>query len=311
MNFYVGVTDENWYRFLSSRSFDEVNFWRPRDQNRFQAIPEGAPFLFKLKKPKNVIVGVGYFLAWRRLPIPAAWDAFGQENGTPDYESFVRSLGRLSHESPAALMDRELGSIILGEPTFFEPEDWIEAPEDWANSITQGKTYSMVEPIGAAIWAQVKDRLIGGADLTRVAAVRELELGPTYGQPALAKRRLGQGLFRVMTLENYRGKCCITGESTAPVVEAAHIRPVSQGGVHRLDNGLALRADMHILYDRGLLSVDPDLRIRVSSRIRELYHNGLVYYQHEGQQLRSIPEDPALRPDPDLLDWHYREAFIA
>jgi len=240
-----------------------------------------------------------------------AWDAFGQENGAPDYESFVGSLGRLANEPTASLMDREVGCIILGEPTFFAPDDWIEAPENWSNSITQGKSYSTLDPVGALLWTQVQERLIGGKDLIREGAARELEFGPTYGEPALAKRRLGQGLFRVMTLENYRGTCCITGETTAPVIEAAHIQPVAKGGLHRLDNGLALRADMHILYDRGLISVDPQFRIRVSSRIRELYHNGTVYYKHDGQELQSLPDDHALRPNRDLLDWHYREAFIA
>ena len=97
MNFYVGITDESWFRFLSSQSFGEVNFWRPKDQSTFRAIPEGAPFLFKLKKPQNAIVGVAYFAAYRRWPVPTAWDAFGTENGTQSYELFVRSLGRLSN----------------------------------------------------------------------------------------------------------------------------------------------------------------------------------------------------------------------
>jgi putative restriction endonuclease len=131
------------------------------------------------------------------------------------------------------------------------------------------------------------------------------------GEPALVKQRLGQGTFRLMTLDNYRHTCCITGEITRDVIEAAHILPVSKGGEHRLDNGLALRADMHILYDPGLLSVDPEHRLHVSSRIRELVHNGVVYYRHEGEKLRSLPEELRNRPNRELLDWHYREEFIA
>ena len=30
MKLWVGVTDRNWYEFLSARNPDEVNFWQPR-----------------------------------------------------------------------------------------------------------------------------------------------------------------------------------------------------------------------------------------------------------------------------------------
>ena len=314
MDFYVGITDENWFQFLASHDFDEVNFWRPRDQSRFRAIPTGAPFLFKLKKPKDVIVGVAYFAAFRKLPVPMAWDAFGIENGAPSYEAFVRSLGRLSKEAPTSVLDREIGCIILTEPTFFNEPDWIDTPADWPSNIMQGMVYSTSDVFGATLWDEVRARLHNDEPQAVMdLAVRELQspYGPTDGVPILAKRRLGQGLFRVMTLENYGGRCCVTGESTAPVIEAAHIRPISLGGEHRLDNGLALRADMHILYDRGLISVDPDYRIRVSPRIRDLYHNGVVYYRHDLEQLRSLPNDPATCPNREMLDWHFREVFAA
>ena len=36
MKFYVGVTDNNWFQFLSERSPEEVNFWRPKNQNDFE-----------------------------------------------------------------------------------------------------------------------------------------------------------------------------------------------------------------------------------------------------------------------------------
>ena len=32
MNLYVGVTDYKWYRFISERKLDEVNFWKPGTQ---------------------------------------------------------------------------------------------------------------------------------------------------------------------------------------------------------------------------------------------------------------------------------------
>ena len=90
-----------------------------------------------------------------------------------------------------------------------------------------------------------------------------------YGEPILMRPRLGQGSFRVVVTEAYRRKCAITGESTLLALEAAHIVPYAEEGAHDVRNGLLLRADFHRLFDAGLVSVTPDMTIRVSPRIRD------------------------------------------
>jgi putative restriction endonuclease len=42
----------------------------------------------------------------------------------------------------------------------------------------------------------------------------------------------------------------------------------AHGGEHRLDNGLLLRSDVHVMFDHGYVSVDPSYRLRVSPRLR-------------------------------------------
>ncbi len=32
MKYWVGVTDNNWFNFLSQSNTDEVNFWQPRGE---------------------------------------------------------------------------------------------------------------------------------------------------------------------------------------------------------------------------------------------------------------------------------------
>ena len=49
MRGYVGVTDNEWYRFLAARpeiSEAEVNFWRPGGGREFRALTVGEPFFF-------------------------------------------------------------------------------------------------------------------------------------------------------------------------------------------------------------------------------------------------------------------------
>ena len=119
---------------------------------------------------------------------------------------------------------------------------------------------------------------------------------------------LGHGAFRVLVTDAYRRRCAVTGERTLPVLDAAHIKPYSESGPHRLDNGLLLRTDVHTLFDAGYLTVTPDLRVRVSRRIREKFENGGGYYALEGREL-TVPALPSPSPNREYLEWHIDVRF--
>jgi putative restriction endonuclease len=61
MQFYVGVTDSDWFTTLKTSQATECNFWRPSGQS-FKVLEPGQEFLFKLHAPFNVIAGGGTFL---------------------------------------------------------------------------------------------------------------------------------------------------------------------------------------------------------------------------------------------------------
>src|SRR5205814_5120792 len=165
-----------------------------------------------------------------------------------------------------------------------------------------GKTYDLTTVAGRALW----ERVAGGRALMRHATA---ETAPMYGEPTLFRPRLGQGAFRVVVTDAYQRHCAVTGEKTLPVLEAAHIRPVSAGGEHRVDNGLLLRSDLHTLFDRGYVTVTPRAHVEVSSRIREEFENGRDYYALHGREIR-VPAKPELRPSAALLAWHNENVFL-
>src|SRR5687768_11034451 len=100
--------------------------------------------------------------------------------------------------------------------------------------------------------------------------------------------------------------CAVTTSATFPSLEAAHIRPFAEGGEHAVSNVLLLRTDIHRLYDRGYLSVDADLRLRVSPQLRSHGWNGTEFYKREAAGYRiAAPNDPHHRPDRDALAWHF------
>ena len=133
--------------------------------------------------------------------------------------------------------------------------------------------------------------------------------GDRFGTPQLVYPRLGQGSFRILVTDAYQRRCAITGEKTLPVLEAAHIRPYAHEGHHEIANGLLLRSDLHTLFDRGYLGVDPDdLKVTVSPRIKEQFSNGRHYYALHGQPI-SLPVDLASTTSRENLVYHAENIF--
>ena len=118
-------------------------------------------------------------------------------------------------------------------------------------------------------------------------------------------RRRGQQGFRVALLAAYSGRCAITGCNAVEALEAAHIEPYRGEGSHHPQNGLLLRADLHSLFDLGLLAVDSaTMTVQLAPRLRNS-----AYGKLHGQRLRSA-DDPDLQPSRDALDQHRRWAGI-
>jgi putative restriction endonuclease len=125
---------------------------------------------------------------------------------------------------------------------------------------------------------------------------------------SLVTQRLGQGIFRVLVADTYQRRCAVTGEKALPVLEAAHIRPVTYGGGHRIDNGLLLRSDVHTLFDRGYVTVTPEHAFLVSHRLKDDFDNGEQYYRLS-RGLIWVPPHPEDRPNRDFLEWHADTVF--
>jgi len=190
---------------------------------------------------------------------------------------------------------------------FFERDEWVRLPSDWGPRTQFGKGYDLGAGEGARVWRECLERLsIRGAET--LVAREAMEPTDRYGSPMLVKPRLGQGGFRIAVLEAYERACAVTTEHSLPVLEAAHIRPFADEGLHDVRNGLLLRTDIHRLFDRGYVTVTPDHQFRVSERLREDYANGQTYYGLDGQEV-WVPRAEGEKPSRDLLAWHGEEVF--
>lgn len=319
MKGYVALTDYDWYSFLQTRVWEEVNFWQPRGGTLLNR-PLGTPFFFRLHASHGSwIVGFGHF-SWRsRLPAWMAWDCFLEANGSPERDLFLRLLAERRSEPPDPTGSFSIGCLLISHPIFFKHSEWVRPPADWPRTgVQQGKIYDLAHGEGLRLYAECRERAAAYPEALPVAAGANLHTsapGERFGSPYLAKPRLGQGGFRIAVTDAYGRACAITSEHSLPVLEAAHIRPYGQGGEHDIRNGLLLRADLHRLFDQGLVTVTPDHRLLVSRRLREDYQNGRTYYELQEKLEESggvhLPSDHAFHPDPGLLRWHMNEKFVA
>ena len=64
--------------------------------------------------------------------------------------------------------------------------------------------------------------------------------------------------FRRIILDADGHRCVLTGECTAAALEATHLIPAKLGENDKPVNGIALRADLHRLFDAGLFTFTED-----------------------------------------------------
>ncbi len=86
----------------------------------------------------------------------------------------------------------------------------------------------------------------------------------------VVRTRINQGFFRASVLAAYGFRCCITGLSISQLLNASHIVPWSVDVKNRTNprNGLCLNAVHDRAFDCGLLTVTPELTIRVSPKLK-------------------------------------------
>ena len=132
---------------------------------------------------------------------------------------------------------------------------------------------------------------------------------------SVSRRRLRDSSFRTSVLSAYENTCAVcelairfqeTGQPLA--IEAAHVKWHVNDGPSDVENGLALCALHHSLFDTGAFTVLPDLTVQVSP---ELEGNGLdqALGQYDSKCLRVLPSNEFSRPNPKFLRWHGQEVY--
>jgi putative restriction endonuclease len=115
--------------------------------------------------------------------------------------------------------------------------------------------------------------------------------------------------FRRQVRLAYDNRCAISGlrlinGGGRPEVQAAHIKPVASMGPDSVRNGIALSGTLHWMFDRGLISIDDELRVL---RGKDAPDDIARLIRPEGTL--HPPDDETLRPHPAFLRFHRERVF--
>ena len=161
--------------------------------------------------------------------------------------------------------------------------------------------------------AQESARLVFEAEARRPPSAREFgEARIGKEKMRLSKSRVNQQFFREAILAAYGGRCCVTGLAIPTLLVASHIKPWAKcGKTEKLSprNGLCLNALHDRAFDRGLITVGADFRLRASRALSSAPNAAAreMLLRHDGRKI-SLPEK--FVPDSVFLDWHGKNCFL-
>lgn len=237
-------------------------------------------------EPDPNSAGLSYARLEEYLPfdLPVSWTAGGRYAEEALRNMPQRQIGvYLRGRSVRALSDEDFASLVMvGLSTTLSPQNAVRLGLDPIN----------VDSATSAL-------------LRAPAAERERRV-----VEMLVNRKIRDASFRRSVCDAYEDRCAVTGLKIVngggrAEVQAAHIWSVAEGGPDVVQNGIALSATVHWLFDRHLISLSDDYGLLVShnkvpAELRTLFENHMKRIH--------LPADPRLWPHPAYIARH-REAF--
>lgn len=251
--FAIANTEIKWAEFLMEKGITgEVNFWTPTDW-KIRGLKRGDRLYFMLKSPIRQIGGYGSFVDYKIMDVDAAWNEFGIRNGC---DSILELKSRLAAYNSNVTLSA-IGCLILNDICFFDsPVDPANVGLSFPREVVKFKYYrDTTDPFLSheAISYTTPFALVHSTDKTK--------------KNHLMSERVGQPQFKLDISNAYGYKCCISGEVTPELLQAAHIQSYINKDSNHPQNGLLLRIDLHKMYDSGLLTIDEDYKVHISRKV--------------------------------------------
>lgn len=121
------------------------------------------------------------------------------------------------------------------------------------------------------------------------------------------------GVFKREIPKIYNYQCAISGmkieiSKNIQMIDACHIVPFAFSKNDTITNGISLSPNLHRAFDRGLLTINNDYRVIVTSKIVES-KSAYSISQFDGKKI-LLPQNKKHLPSIENLLWHRNERFI-
>lgn len=173
----------------------------------------------------------------------------------------------------------------------------VRNQHDSVNGEDEGPDAASPPSLADLVWRQEYERIAVELDEGGHLDVNSLDDQRWRVFTAVAQRR-GQQVFRRRLIRAYGGTCAISGCDAVAALEAAHVVPYLGDATNLTTNGLLLRADVHTLFDLGLLGV----RVSDRSIVLDEQLHGSQYEEFIGRRLATARR-PADAVDEAALHW--------
>ena len=123
--------------------------------------------------------------------------------------------------------------------------------------------------------------------------------------------RTMQTFFRKVIMAAYNSTCCITGNPVPDLLIASHILPWSEFPEQRLNprNGLCLAAHFDRAFDRGLITLDAQMRLVLSPALRRYLPNDALGSEFVRREGKPLAHPDRFAPDPQFIAHHRTVIF--
>lgn len=226
---------------------------------------------------------------------------FGQFSGT---KPFLKELGELINRTPGAIV-RKVGNLASFDPQMkargvgglahtskLDKEVWEKYYGHW----------DLLAYDAESLLAQLKNK-----ELEESVNIDLSNLPIGLERKQEVKRRINQSFFREAVLSSYSYRCCVTGISNTPLLEACHISGWADDENNRTNpkNGLCMTPTFHRAYDKYLMAITPDYEIVLSDIMLGGAKGEVTSSFLKELQGRKIIMPEKFAPEKDFLAQHY------
>lgn len=247
------------------------------------------------EKEKTILLGI--YENKPLVPIFAAWDAKSNRNHTQkSCQVNIVELKKALDEGICQTQDKK-NNIIY---TFTEDYlgEYIELVQDSGFvkiDTTIDNTKTLKEKVkGSTINGKIKSENIDIEELLKKVS----GLGEKVRE-TVVKARVGQGIFKKLLINKYKGKCCICGLECENLLIGSHIKDWAKSNDdEKLDvnNGLLLCSKHDALFDKYFISFDKNGGIIISDKLSE-----------SDKEILGLSNDIKIELNDEMkpyLDWH-------